>query len=81
MRPALLTRNDLSRTLGEIDDTSAAELLAIGATVTELETAMQLVENERTGEEAEAPSTHVAHLVELLRQIADANEPEYLGTD
>jgi hypothetical protein len=81
MRPALLTRDDLSRTLGEIDDVSAAELLAIGATLTELETAMRLVEHERTDEEAETPSVHVAHLVDVLRQIAETNEPEYLGTD
>lgn len=81
MRPALLTRNDLSRNLGEIDDATAAQLLAIGATVTELETAIRLVERERTDEETEAPSAHVAHLVDVLRQIAEANEPEYLGTD
>ncbi len=81
MRPAQLTRNDLIRTLGEIDDLTAAQLLSLGATQTELEAAMRLVEHERTDGDGEPPSRHVATLVDVLREIVENNEPEYLGTD
>lgn len=81
MRPAQLTRSDLTRTLGEVDDLTAAQLLSLGATQTELEVAMRLVEHERTDGGGEQPSTHVATLVDVLRDIVENNEPEYLGTD
>ncbi|MBZ0238441.1 MAG: hypothetical protein K8M05_39375 [Deltaproteobacteria bacterium] len=81
MRPAQLTRSDLTRTLGEIDDLAAAQLLSLGATMTELETAMRLVEHERTDEVTEPSSAHLASLVDVLREIVETNEPEYLGTD
>ncbi len=81
MRPAQLTRGDLTQNLGEIDDLTAAQLLSIGATVSELEAAIQLVARERSDEGPETPSAHLAAVVEVLREISDANEPEYLGTD
>jgi hypothetical protein len=81
MRPAQLTRADLTQALGEVDDLSAAQLLSTGVTASELETAIRLVERERTDSRPETPSAYVAALVEVLREIADANEPEYLGTD
>lgn len=81
MRPVQLTREDLTRTLGEIDDIVAAQILSIGATVSELETALRVVDRDTEDRRPATPSAHLAALVDVLREIADDNEPEYLGTD
>ncbi|HVK72435.1 MAG TPA: hypothetical protein VM734_03920 [Kofleriaceae bacterium] len=83
-----LTRDDLTRTIGDVDDVVAAELLSVGANLTELLAALRVLEQDEhllTDEpvlETPMTSPRMNDLLEILRRIDDQDEEaEYLGTD
>jgi len=85
MQRHALTRADLVRALGDIDDIVAAQLLSVGATLPELQVALQLLKEEPRDDVEPLPrSRRVADLLDALRELdaaGEAVEPEYLGTD
>ena len=74
-----LTRDDVVKILGSIQDGMIADLLATGATVAELVVALEQVRTDSSVVRVQV-SGRVARLCEILERW-DSPEPEYLGTD
>lgn len=84
MKTDVLTRIDLSRALGEVDEVIAAQLLSVGATLPELWTAVQLVDHESDIPDHDTEAARVVAVLKALHVSSisiDDREPEYLGTD
>lgn len=70
-----VTRQDIARVLGPVDEALAAEIVRIGATAEEIAAARAWIDNEDAlvGEGVPMPTGRVATLIEMLTA---ADEPE-----
>jgi hypothetical protein len=83
MQPEPLTREDVIRVLGEVDESVIADLVSTHATPAQLCTAVEQLRNESFGWTSTVPPDDaVVTLCEVLQPWWQADyEPEYLGTD
>lgn len=83
MQPQPMTREDVVRTLGEVDEATIADLLSTHATSAQLAAAIARLRDESFGWGADAPQdAEVVTLCEVLQPWWEAEaDPEYLGTD
>jgi hypothetical protein len=75
-----ITREDVVRTVGDIDDTLIAEIIGTGATVEELAEAQAWIDNDEAlmNVGRPLPNGRVGELVEILSELeaSDAGEDE-----
>jgi hypothetical protein len=71
-----MTSDDVAAILGPVDETLVAEIIATGATQSELAEAFAWANNDEAliGEGRRLPSGRVATLIDLL--VSDEEEPE-----
>jgi hypothetical protein len=76
-----LTREDVIKAVGEIDDVTTAQIIGTGATVDELAEAQAWLENDEALINAgrPLPSGRVGELVEILDEL-ETDEDEEAGT-
>jgi hypothetical protein len=75
---ARITREDIIRTIGEIDDAVIAEIIGTGATTEELAEAQAWIDNDEalmnTGRPL--PKARVGELVEILSEVEASEDAE-----
>ena len=81
-----LTREEVTRTLGDLDDATIAEVIASGADVDELEQALHIVrDGEMLPVDASASRQRVMELCDVIAPLARDPDPdesgEYPATD
>jgi hypothetical protein len=80
-----ITREDVVRTVGDIDDTLIAEIIGTGATVEELAEAQAWIDNDEAlmNVGRPLPNGRVGELVEILSELeaADDGEEEGVGEE
>ncbi len=74
----LITREDVVRTVGDIDDTVIAEIIGTGATVEELAEAQAWIDNDEALMNAgrPLPNGRVGELVEILSELETSDDEE-----
>jgi hypothetical protein len=77
-----ITREDVIRTVGDIDDTLIAEIIGTGATVEELAEAQAWLDNDEALMNAgrPLPNGRVGELVEILSDLEASDEDEGVAT-
>jgi hypothetical protein len=77
-----ITRDDVIKTVGDIDDTVIAELIGTGATVEELAEAQAWLDNDEALMNAgrPLPNGRVGELVEILSDLEASDEDEGAAT-
>ena len=74
----LITREDVIRTVGEIDGTLIAEIIGTGATVEELAEAQAWMDNDEALMNAgrPLPKARVGELVEILAEVEASDDDQ-----
>jgi hypothetical protein len=78
-----LTRDDVIKAVGEVDDVTIAEIIGTGATAEELAEAQAWLANEDALLDAgkPPPTGHVRELIDILAELEqDEDEDEGVGT-
>ena len=77
-----ITRDDVIKTLGPIDDVAIAEIIGTGATVDELAEAQVWLTNDEPLMNAgkKLPSGRVGELVEILEELGDEDDGKEAGS-
>jgi hypothetical protein len=73
-----ITREDVVRTVGDIDDRLIAEIIGIGATVEELAEAQAWIDNDEAlmNVGRPLPAARVGELVEILSELEASDDQE-----
>jgi hypothetical protein len=73
-----IIRDDVIRTVGDIDDTVIAELIGTGATIEELAEAQAWIDNDEAlmNSGRPLPSGRVGELVEILSELEASDDGE-----
>ena len=77
-----LTRDAVIRRLGDVDDSTVAEVIATGASSAELTLAIERLRYDRViWRRSDPREPRIAALCEVLESWWNRDEPEYFGTD
>ena len=73
-----ITREDIVRTVGDVDDTLIAEIIGTGATVEELAEAQAWMDNDEALMNAgrPLPKARVGELVEILSEVEASDDDQ-----
>lgn len=82
MAHAPLTRDDVIRVLGDVDEAIVVDVIATGASAADLTAAVAQLQDADTTWRTDRTDPIVVTLCEVLDPVwAPSDEPEYIGTD